>query len=185
MGLPGDRRQEALREDVLEGFQSGLSWLTILRKRESFRRAFSGFEPSVVARFRASDVRRLLRDPSIVRHRGKIESAIHNARRALDLASEFGSLAAYLWRFEPAPDSRPRRVTWAVLAAMKTSPEAAAMSKDLRGRGWTFVGPTTAYALMQAAGIVDNHLDGCHARAAVEAARRRLQRPSRGAAVQG
>ena len=122
-------------------------------------------------------MRRLLGDASIVRHRGKIESAIHNSRRALDLIAEFGSLAAFLWRFEPPPGSRPRRVTWAVLSATKTSPEAMAMSRDLKRRGWTFVGPTTAYALMQAAGIVDDHLDGCYTRAAAEAARSRLRRP--------
>jgi len=176
-GFPVTDDHRLFEKLCLEGFQSGLSWLTILRKRESFRRAFAGFDPGKVARFGARDVRRLLGDASIVRHRGKIESAIGNAGRALELCGEFGSLASYLWRFEPAERSRPGRITWTVLSRMKTSPEAVAMSKDLRRRGWTFVGPTTAYALMQAAGIVDDHLEGCHARPAVEAARRRLRRP--------
>ncbi len=161
----------------LEGFQSGLSWLTILRKRDAFRRAFAGFDPERVARFGARDVRRLLDDAAIVRHRGKIESAIQNARRACALRDEVGSLAAYFWRFEPEPRARPRRLTWAVLRAMTTTPASVALSKDLRQRGWTFVGPTTMYAFMQAVGIVDDHLDGCATRAAVERARRAFERP--------
>jgi len=178
-GFPVTDDRRLFEKICLEGFQSGLSWLTILRKRESFRRAFAGFDPRAVARFGARDVARLLSDPSIVRHRGKIEGAIENARGALEVVGEFGSLAAYFWRFEPAPGSRPRRVTWAVLRALKTSPEAQALSKDLKRRGWKFVGPTTAYAFMQAMGLVDDHLDGCHARPAVEEARRRLRRPGR------
>jgi DNA-3-methyladenine glycosylase I len=161
----------------LEGFQSGLSWLTILRKRESFRHAFAQFEPAAVARLGPRDVERLVRDPSIVRHRGKIEAAIGNARAALALVSEFGSLEGYFWRFEPDPASRPRRITWRALSALKTSPEAEAMSKDLKRRGFRFVGPTTAYAFMQAMGLVNDHLDGCHARGAADRARRRLRRP--------
>ena len=163
----------------LEGFQAGLSWLTILRKREAFRRGFAAFELERVARFRARDVARLLADDGIVRHRGKIESAIHNARLALGLRDEFGSLAAYFWRFEPAPSSRPVRLTWAVLRGMATTPESIALSKDLRRRGWTFVGPTTIYAFMQAVGIVNDHLDGCAFRARVERARRAFSSPAR------
>jgi DNA-3-methyladenine glycosylase I len=163
----------------LEGFQSGLSWLTILRKREAFRRAFAGFDPERVARFGARDVARLLADAGIVRHRGKIESTIHNARRALDLRDEAGSLAAYFWRWEPDPGSRPRRLTWPLLQRMATTPESLALSKDLRRRGWTFVGPTTVYAFMQAVGIVNDHLDGCAFRAAAERARRAFSRPGR------
>jgi DNA-3-methyladenine glycosylase I len=159
----------------LEGFQSGLSWLTILRKREAFRRAFAAFDPEQVARFGARDVARLLRDAGIVRHRGKIESAIGNARRALDLAAEHGSLAAYFWRFEPA--ARPHRVTWKALLAARTPPEATALSLDLKRRGWTFVGPTTAYAFMQAMGLVNDHVEGCCAREPAERARAGFRRP--------
>ncbi len=161
----------------LEGFQSGLSWLTILRKREGFRDAFAGFDFERVARFNARSVERLLRDPGIVRHRGKIESAIHNARRARELAEEFGSLAAYFWSFEPDPTSRPKRISRSVLMRMPTTPESELLSRDLKRRGWTFVGPTTVYAFMQAMGLVNDHLEGCFARAEVEGARRRLRRP--------
>ncbi len=161
----------------LEGFQSGLSWLIILRKREAFRRAFAGFDFEKVARFGARDVARLLGDAGIVRHRGKIESTINNARRACALRDEAGSLAAHLWRFEPAPASRPRRLTWAALRKLSTTPESIALSKDLRKRGWTFVGPTTLYAFMQAVGIVNDHLDGCAFRARAERARRGFERP--------
>ena len=147
----------------LEGFQAGLSWLTILRKREHFRRAFRGFEIEAVARMGARDVARLLRDPGIVRHRGKIEAAIANARAAAKVTEEFGSLARYVWRFEPALDGpgRPRRVTRAALARLTESAESRALSKDLRARGFGFVGPTTMYAFMQAMGLVNDHLHGC------------------------
>jgi DNA-3-methyladenine glycosylase I len=155
----------------LEGFQSGLSWLTILRKREAFRRGFAGFDYAKVARFGERDVQRLLADAGIVRHRGKIESAIQNARRACELADELGSLATYVWRFEPAPSSRPRKLTWARLRTMATTPESVALSKDLKRRGFTYVGPTTVYAFMQAVGIVNDHLDGCAIRARAERAR--------------
>src|SRR4030095_16811270 len=149
----------------LEGFQAGLSWLTILNKREAFRTAFAGFDAGVVARFGARDVTRLLGDAGIVRHRGKIESTINNARRVLELREELGSLAAYAWRFEPGPRSRPKRMTLAALKKLGSSPESAAMSKDLKKRGWTFVGPTTVYAFMQAMGLVNDHLENCHVRA--------------------
>jgi DNA-3-methyladenine glycosylase I len=160
----------------LEGFQAGLSWLTILRKRGAFRRAFAGFDLDAVSRFGARDVARLLADPGIVRHRGKIESAIENARRACELRDEVGSLAAHFWRFEPDPASRPRRLTCATLRRMSATPESIALSKDLRKRGWTFVGPTTLYAFMQAVGIVNDHLDGCAFRARAERARRAFGR---------
>ncbi len=162
----------------LEGFQSGLSWLTILRKRPAFRRAFAGFEPARVARFGAREVAQLLRDEGIVRHRGKIESVVNNARRALALREEGGSLAAHLWAFEPPPSARPRRVDWASLRGLTTSPQSIALSRDLRKRGWSFVGPTTAYAFMQAMGLVNDHLEGCCVREDVEKARRRFHRPS-------
>ncbi len=161
----------------LEGFQAGLSWLTILRKRPAFRRAFRGFEPEKVARFGARDVTRLLADEGIVRHRGKIEAAIENARRALELQREAGSLAAHLWRFEPAAAARPRRLTWEVMRGMPETAESRALSKDLRKRGWRFVGPTTAYAFMEAMGIVNDHLEGCCIRPAVERAREGFRRP--------
>jgi DNA-3-methyladenine glycosylase I len=160
-----------VRDDVrlfekicLEGFQSGLSWLTILRKRENFRRAFAGFDPARVARFGRRDVERLLRDEGIVRHRGKIESAIGNAKRALELQKEAGSLAGYFWGWRPDPRSRPRKVTREALMAMATTPDSIALSKDLKRRGWTFVGPTTVYAFMQAMGMVNDHVEGCDAR---------------------
>jgi DNA-3-methyladenine glycosylase I len=163
----------------LEGFQSGLSWLTVLRKRERFREVFSGFDPSRVARFGPRDVTRLLKDAGIIRHRGKIESTINNARRMLELRDEFGSLAAYAWSWEPAAADRPDTLTWSVLRAMPTTPASVAMSKDLRQRGWTFVGPTTVYAFMQAMGLVNDHVDGCYVRRDVERARRRATRPLR------
>jgi DNA-3-methyladenine glycosylase I len=161
----------------LEGFQSGLSWLTILRKREGFRRAFCDFDFERVARFNRRSVERLLRDASIVRHRGKIESTINNARRAMELKQEHGSLSAFFWKFEPSPSARPRRMTRSVLMKMTETPESAAMSQQLKSRGFTFVGPTTAYAFMQAMGLVNDHLEGCAVRAEVERARRRFRRP--------
>ena len=163
----------------LEGFQAGLSWLTILNKREAFRNAFADFDAAAVARFGEADVARLLQDAGIVRHRGKIESTINNARRALALAEECGSLAEYAWRFEPKAASRPRRMTLAALRALTTSAEATAMSKDLKRRGWSFVGPTTVYAFMQAMGLVNDHLDGCDVRAAATIGTGETRRPRR------
>jgi len=150
----------------LEGFQAGLSWLTILNKREAFRAGFANFEAEQVARFDAADVARLLADAGIVRHRGKIESTINNAKRVIELRREFGSLSAYAWGYQPPPGSRPKRLTLEVLRAVSTSPESVAMSKDLKKRGWSFVGPTTVYAFMQAMGLVNDHIDGCHVRSA-------------------
>ena len=161
----------------LEGFQSGLSWLTILRKRDDFRLAFGDFDPAVIAAFDEADVERLMADTGIVRNRAKIEATINNARRYPDLLPEFGSLAAYLWGFEPGLDARPVVMDQATLATMAVSPESKAMSKDLRKRGWAFVGPTTAYAAMQAMGIVNDHLDACHVRREVEAERGTFERP--------
>jgi DNA-3-methyladenine glycosylase I len=160
----------------LEAFQSGLSWLTILRKREGFRKAFKGFELERVARFGARDVARLLEDASIVRNRLKIEAVINNAGRAIELAEAEGSLAAYVWGFEPAP--RPRPLDRAGIAQLATTPESTALAKDLKRRGWRFVGPTTVYAFMQAMGLVNDHLGGCDAHATVERARERFKRPS-------
>jgi DNA-3-methyladenine glycosylase I len=178
-GFPVADDRKLFEKICLEGFQAGLSWLTILRKRESFRRAFAGFEIERVARFNARSVERLLRDRGIIRHRGKIESAIRNARQALGIVDEFGSLAAYFWRFEPKRSARPRRITYSVLASLTDTAESRALSADLRQRGWTFVGPTTLYAFMQAMGMVDDHLEGCAIRPRVEAARAKFTRPGR------
>jgi DNA-3-methyladenine glycosylase I len=171
-GFPVHDDRQLFEKISLEGFQAGLSWLTILRKRENFRRAFSDFDIEAVARFTTRDVVRLLKDPGIVRHRGKIESTINNARRCSDLVDEFGSLADYIWRFKPAPRTRPKKVTWETLKGMATTAESRGLSKDLRGRGWTFVGPTTMYAFMQAMGLVNDHVHGCAIRKRVEAAGR-------------
>jgi DNA-3-methyladenine glycosylase I len=170
-GMPVRDGRRLFEKVCLEGFQAGLSWITILRKREAFRRAFRGFDYRRVARFGPRDVKRLLGDAGIVRHRGKIESAINNARRAAELEREFGSLAAYFGSFRPA--SSPGGLTWSALRKRTTSPEAVALSRDLKARGWTFVGPTTLYAFMQAMGLVNDHLDGCPARARVRKAQRR------------
>jgi DNA-3-methyladenine glycosylase I len=167
-----------LEKLCLEGFQAGLSWLTILRKREAFRRAFAGFDRERLARFGARDVARLLGDAGIVRHRGKIEAAIANARAAREVAEREGSLAALVWRFEPTPASRPRRLTGRALARLAETRESAALSRELKRRGFRFVGPTTAYAFMQAMGLVNDHLEGCHVRQAVEGERLRLRRPA-------
>jgi DNA-3-methyladenine glycosylase I len=176
-GFPVADDRRLFEKLCLEGFQSGLSWLTILKKRESFRAAFRGFDFEAVARFGARDVARLLKDAGIVRHRGKIESTIHNARRARELAAETGSLAAFFWSFEPADVDRPRRLTWPVLKAMSATPASTALSKALKKRGWTFVGPTTAYAFMQAMGLVNDHVEGCAVRERAERARARFRRP--------
>lgn len=154
----------------LEGFQSGLSWLTILRKREAFREAFKGFDFNEIARFGDADVERLMQDAAIVRHRGKIEAVVNNAQRVPDLRKEFGSLAAFLWSYEP-DETAPRD------AIRATSPESHALSKELRRRGWKFVGPTTMYALMQAVGMVNDHLCDCAVHDEVEVARRTFARP--------
>jgi DNA-3-methyladenine glycosylase I len=176
-GMPVRSDRRLFEKICLEGFQAGLSWLTILKKRESFRRAFRDFDPELVARFGERDVARLLGDAGIVRHRGKIESTINNAKRALELRDELGSLARYFWRWEPAGDARPKRLTWAALRKLAKTPESIALSRDLKARGWSFVGPTTAYAFMQAMGLVNDHLQGCAARERVAAARQRFRRP--------
>ncbi len=161
----------------LEGFQSGLSWITILRKREGFRAAFAGFDFERVAKFTERDVERLLGDAGIVRHRGKINATINNARRALELVEEFGSLAAYFWSFEPAPEARPGELSWEVLRTMATTGESEALSRDLKKRGWKFVGPTTCYAFMQAMGLVNDHVEECFCRVEVEEERAAFKRP--------
>jgi DNA-3-methyladenine glycosylase I len=178
-GFPVVDDRRLFEKLCLEGFQSGLSWLTILNKRERFREVFAGFDYEVVAGFGEADVERLLADPGIVRHRGKIEATINNARLACELVDEAGSIAAHVWSFEPNPESRPGVLTPDVLSTMSISPESVALSKDLKRRGWRFVGPTTVYAFMQAMGLVDDHVEECFVRPDVERARDTLVRPRR------
>lgn len=173
----GDRR--LFEKTCLEGFQSGLSWLTILRKRENFRAAFDGFDIEAVSRFGDDDIERLLGDAGIVRHRGKIEATINNAGHALDLQREFGSLAAFFWSHEPPVSARPDPVTWDWIVANPTTAESTTVSKALKSRGWRFVGPTTMYALFQAMGVVNDHVEGCTFREEVEKERRNFVRPER------
>jgi DNA-3-methyladenine glycosylase I len=168
-GFPTSDDRRLFEKLCLEGFQSGLSWRTILAKRENFRAAFHGFDFDKVARFGARDVQRLLKDEGIVRHRGKIEAVINNAQRARELAKEEGSLAAYLWRFAAADGAKPQSAS--------TSAESIALSKDLKKRGWKFVGPTTVYAFMQAMGLVNDHAEGCVIRTKAERARKAFRRP--------
>jgi DNA-3-methyladenine glycosylase I len=176
-GFPVADDRRLFEKLCLEGFQAGLSWLTILRKRPAFREAFLGFDFEKVARFGARQVKALLADARIVRHRGKILSTINNARCACRLVEAEGSLAAYVWRFEPDPRTRPKRLTRAALVRLTTSPEAIALAQDLKRRGFTFVGPTTVYAFMQAMGLVDDHLEGCLVRDQAQAARGRFRPP--------
>ena len=177
-GRPVDDDVRLFEKICLEGFQSGLSWLTILRKRENFRAAFAGFDFDRVAGFEDSDVERLVADAGIIRHRGKITSTINNAKRAIEMRDEFGSLASYFWSYEPGPENRPARLDHASLVAMPLTDVSTAISKDLKKRGWSFVGPTTVYAFMQAMGLVNDHIEGCCVRDEVEALRRRFVRPS-------
>jgi len=176
-GRPVTDDHRLFEKICLEGFQAGLSWLTILRKRDRFREVFAGFDFDAVARFTPRTVERLVADPGIVRHRGKVLSTINNARRARTLADEFGSLAAYFWLYEPGPAERPARLTWDVLSAMSATPASVALSRDLKRRGWTFVGPTTVYAFMQAMGLVNDHVRECAVRADIERARKGFTRP--------
>ena len=176
-GRPVTDDRRLFEKICLEGFQSGLSWITILRKRENFRKAFKDFDPAVVAKFTARDVQRLLKDAGIVRHRGKIESTINNAKRALELIDEKGSLATYFWSWEPDAKSRPKKLSREALMKMTMTEQSIALSKDLKKRGWTFVGPTTCYAFMQAMGLVNDHIDDCHVRAEIERTRKQFVRP--------
>lgn len=166
-GRPVGDERRIYEKLCLEGFQAGLSWLTILRKRAAFRDAFASFDPEVVATFDAGDVERLLGDPGIVRHRGKIVAAIDNARATLDLREQGTSLAALLWRYEPATTRRPATMS----DIPPSTPESKALSAELRRRGFSIVGPTTVYAAMQSLGVVNDHLAACHVRAVVDAAR--------------
>jgi len=161
----------------LEGFQSGMAWITILRKRENFRAAFDGFDFHRVARYGDDDIARLMADAGIVRNRAKIVSTINNAQRALELIDEAGSLAAWFWQFEPSAKERPKVVTLDYWTANPTSEASTNLSRALKKRGWTYVGPTTIYAFMQAMGLVNDHLTGCACRDRVEAERKAFRRP--------
>jgi DNA-3-methyladenine glycosylase I len=172
-GFPVDDDRRLFEKLCLEGFQSGLSWRTILAKRENFRAAFHHFDFDRIARFAERDVERLLKDEGIVRHRGKIEAVVNNAKRARELVKQEGSLAGYLWRYEPASEELARPQT------ASTSAASIALSKDLKKRGWSFVGPTTVYAFMQAMGLINDHVEDCIIRAEVERARRAFTRPGR------
>ncbi len=176
-GVPTDCDRAFFEKVCLEGFQSGLSWKTVLHRRPAFRRAFADFELEVVAGFNDDDIDRLLQDATIIRNRRKICSAINNAGRALDLQQEFGSLAAFFWQFEPEPSSRPDRVTRAWLAANPTTPESTALARALKTRGWSFVGATNMYALMQAKGLVNDHVYCCPVRQVMQQHRRNFVRP--------
>lgn len=176
-GRPVDDDTRLFEKICLEGFQSGLSWLTILRKRENFREAFDGFAIERVARFTERDVERLLGNAGIVRHGGKIRSTINNAQCAIDLAEAEGTLARFFWRFEPGEQERPARVDYSTLMANPTTETSIRISKDLKKRGWSFVGPTTVYAFMQAMGLVNDHIEGCAFRPVIEAERERFSRP--------
>ena len=170
-GFPVDDDQRLFEKICLEGFQCGLSWRTILAKRENFRKAFKKFDFNKVARFTEKDVERLLQDPGIIRHRGKIEATVNNAQRAKEMVKVEGSLAAYFWSYEPNPKTRD------VSVIVSTSPESVAISKDLKNRGWKFVGPTTVYALMQAMGLVNDHAERCAIRAKAIRAREAFKKP--------
>jgi DNA-3-methyladenine glycosylase I len=170
-GFPVSDDQRLFEKICLESFQSGLSWRTILAKRENFRNAFSHFDFEQVARFTQQDVKRLLKDEGIVRHRGKIEAVINNAKRAVELVSQEGSLATFFWRYEPDETMLPSP------QSVTTSEESIALSKALKKRGWKFVGPTTLYAFIQAMGLINDHVEGCATRSKVDKARKRFKRP--------
>ncbi|MEQ8718363.1 MAG: DNA-3-methyladenine glycosylase I [Acidimicrobiales bacterium] len=174
-GRPVTDDRRLFEKICLEGFQAGLAWITILRKRDRFREVFEHFDPAAVARFGESDVERLLGDAGIIRHRGKIEATISNAARALEAIDEFGSLAAHLWSFEPSDPTDFDAVGDSPIPS--TTPASETLSRALKTRGWRFVGPTTVYAFMQAMGMVNDHLPGCAAREVCEAERAALRRP--------
>jgi DNA-3-methyladenine glycosylase I len=172
-GFPVSDDHRLFEKLSLEGFQSGLSWRTILAKRENFRAAFHDFDFDRIARFTQRDLNRLLKDDGIVRHRGKIEAVINNARRAQELVKQEGSVAAFIWRYEPDVEQLAKPQTASISA------ESIALSKDLKKQGWKFVGPTTVYAFMQAMGLLNDHVEDCVIRAKVERARKNFRRPRR------
>ncbi len=176
-GLPMGDDIRLFEKISLEGFQAGLSWLTILRKRDNFRSGFDGFDFTKIVNYGEADIERLLGDAGIVRHRGKIEAVINNAARALELVEERGSLAAYFWSFEPEIEDRPEALDYETLHKMAQTEASKVLSKDLKKRGWKFVGPTTCYAFMQAMGLVNDHIEGCVCRASIEEKRAAFKRP--------
>lgn len=176
-GTPCDNDQKLFEKICLEGFQSGLSWLTILKKRENFRAAFAQFDFNQVALFNEQDVQRLMEDAGIVRNRKKIEATINNAQRAIALVDEFGSLAAYLWRWEPTEIEAHIGKGEYHAPVPSITATSTALSKDLKKRGWKFFGPTTAYAFMQAMGMVNDHLPECHCHEIINAKRAQFVRP--------
>ncbi|MFK8078191.1 MAG: DNA-3-methyladenine glycosylase I [Granulosicoccus sp.] len=176
-GMPVTSDTRIFEKVCLEGFQAGLSWQTILKRREHFRLAFASFDIVKVAKFTDNDEKNLLQNKNIIRNKKKIRSAVNNARRALELQSEYGSLGSFFWSFEPKSDNRPNQISREWLAANPTSTESIQLSKALKKRGWSFVGPTTMYALMQALGLVNDHVQCCPARGRVERAREQLIRP--------
>lgn len=176
-GRPSADDRYIFEKICLEGFQAGLSWITILRKRENFRAAFDNFDVKKVARYDEKKVDQLVANPGIIRHRGKIESAINNASCAQDVIKEFGSLATYVWQFEPGEDERPNVFDGKTVKSLTQTTASKALSKDLKSRGWSFVGPTTIYAFMQSVGLVNDHLHGCVCREAAEKERRAFCRP--------
>ena len=176
-GFPVADDRRLFEKLCLEGFQAGLSWPTILRKRENFRKSFRDFDFEAIARFGKRDVERRLKDAGIVRHRGKIESVINNARRTIEVIEEVGSFASLVWSHEPSAASRPKTLDYDTVRTIARTPESEALSKDLKRRGFSFVGPTTLYAFMQSLGIVNDHLEGCAIRKRAEQARRGFRRP--------
>lgn len=177
-GRPVTEDRRLFEKICLEGFQSGLSWITILRKRENFRKAFDNFDVRKIVQYTDQDIERLMADAGIVRHRGKIISTINNAKRAIELQKEFGTLAAYFWQWEPQPDQRPADFAFSTLKTIGKTEQSLALSKDLKKRGWSFVGPTTVYAFMQAMGMVNDHVEGCHCRKDIEKTRKTFVRPA-------
>ena len=177
-GVPIVNDQILFQKICLEGFQAGLSWLTVLRKRDNFMKAFDNFDFKKVSQYGDKDISRCLVNPGIIRHRGKIESTINNAKKAIELVNEFGSLASFFWSFEPGMKNRPEKLTYAMASKITMSTESIALSKALKKRGWTFVGPTICYSFMQAMGIVNDHVLGCSRRDDIETLRDVLIRPN-------
>ena len=177
-GVPIVNDQILFQKICLEGFQAGLSWLTVLRKRNNLRETFDNFDFKKISQYRDKDISRCLVNPGIIRHRGKIESTINNAKKAIELVNEFGSLASFFWSFEPSIKNRPEKLTYAVASQITMSTESIALSKALKKRGWTFVGPTICYSFMQAMGIVNDHVLGCSRRDDIETLRDVLIRPN-------
>jgi DNA-3-methyladenine glycosylase I len=178
-GMPAGNDQKLFEKIILEGFQSGLSWITVLRKRAHFRKVFAGFNIEKLARFTEKDIERLVQDAGIIRHRGKIVSAINNAQRASDLIDSqgLGALARVVWAHEPTLSARPKKITPHVASMLTQTDESLALSKALKKLGFSFVGPTTMYAFMQSMGLVNDHLEGCAQRDQVDAARAIFKRP--------